>query len=108
VLDNNGVSRIMSLATRRFEPDLVVPALYNLCVDDENATHQLVHWKARSPANGAEPNLEDAAWSPSPSEGALQVLLGLADALAYEERKPLLADLLELVSQSGSSPNLRD
>ena len=92
----------MSLACRRVEPDFVVPALYNICVDHDPATHQLIHWKEDTTNTGATPNLEDNVWLPLPSEAALQVLLGLADVLRHEERKALLADLLELASQSGS------
>jgi hypothetical protein len=108
VLNNNGVSRMMSLAYRRVEPDFVVPALYNICLDHEPATRQLIHWKGGNSDTRAGPNLEDNFWEASPSEGALQVLLSLADALWHEERKPLLADLLELASQSGSSLSLQD
>jgi hypothetical protein len=93
---------MMSLAHRRIEPDLVVPALYNICIDHERATNQLVHWKEESPNIGAGLWLEDGYRGTSPSKGALEVLLSLADALSHEERKPLLADLLELASQSGS------
>ena len=80
----------------------MVPALYNICVDHEPATQQLIHWKESRTDTGARPNLASSIWLLSPSEGALQVLLGLADALQHEERKTLLADLLELASQSGS------
>jgi len=90
----------MSLAYRRVEPDFVVPALYNICVDHDRATKQLVHWEGES--------LEDGSRETSPSKGALEVLLSLADALWHEERKPLLADLLELASQSGSLLNLQE
>jgi hypothetical protein len=108
VLDQNGVSYMMSLAYRRVEPDLVVPALYNICVDHERATNQLVHWKGESPDIGAGPRLEDGFREPSPSKGALEVLLNLGDALWHEERKPLLADLLEIASQSGSLLHLQE
>ena len=92
---------MMNLAHRRIEPDFVVPALYNICVDHEPATKQLIHWKVGSPTTRGPSVLEDDDRDAFPSEGALQVLLNLADALWHEERKPLLADLLELVSQSG-------
>ena len=108
VLDRHGVCSLMSLAYRQVEPDFVVPALYNICVDHEPATHQLVHWKEAVPDTVARSNLEDNLWLPSASEGALQVLVGLADALVQEERKPLLADLLELASQSGSFLKLQN
>ena len=108
VLTNNGVSHLMSLACRHIEPDLVVPALYNLCVDHEPATHQLIHWKAGSADSGAPPEFEYCFSEGSPSECALVVLLSLSDALGHKERKPLLADLLELVSLSGQSLNLQD
>ena len=97
----------MSLASRRVESDLVVPALYNICVDHERATKQLVHWKGESGDVGAGPRLKDGFQETSPSRGALEVLLSLADALWHEERKPLLADLLELASQSGSLVHLQ-
>jgi hypothetical protein len=99
---------MMSLAYRRVEPDLVVPALYNICVDHERATNQLVHWKGESPDIGAGPGLDDGFREPSPSKGALEVLLDLGDALWHEERKPLLADLLEIASQSGSLLHLQE
>lgn len=98
---------MMGLAYRRVEPDLVVPALYNICVDHELATKQLVHWRG-SPDTGAGPRLEDGFRETSPSKGPLEVLLNLADALWHEERKPLLADLLELASQSGSLLHLQE
>jgi hypothetical protein len=97
---------MMSLAHRRVEPDFVVPALYNICVDHDRATKQLVHWEGESLDIGAR--LEDDFRETSPSKGALEVLLSLADALWHEERKPLLADLLELASQSGSLLNLQE
>jgi hypothetical protein len=90
----------MRLAHRRLEPDSIVPALYTICVDHEPATSQLIHWVGCSGIQ-ARHSLEDDNWQASPSEGALQVLLGLVDALWHEERKPLLADLLELASHSG-------
>ena len=98
----------MSLAYRRAEPDLVVPALYNICVDHELATKQLVRWKGENPDIGAGPRLGDGFRETSPSKGVLEVLLSLADALWHEERKPLLADLLELASQSGSLLHLQE
>jgi hypothetical protein len=98
----------MCLAYRRVEPDFVVPALYNICVDHDRATKQLVHWKGESPDIGAGPRLEDGFRETSPPKGALEVLLSLGDALWHEERKPLLADLLELASQSGSLLNLQE
>jgi hypothetical protein len=101
VLENHGVSHMMRLAYRRVDPDVIVPALYNICVDNEPATSQLIHWKVGCSSIQAGHNLEDDNWQASPSEGALQVLLGVADALWHEERKPLLADLLELASHSG-------
>jgi hypothetical protein len=108
VLGQNGVSYLMSLAYRRVEPDFVVPALYNICVDHDRATKQLVHWEGESLDVGAGHRLEDGFRETSPSKGALEVLLSLADALWHEERKPLLADLLELASQSGSLLNLQE
>lgn len=104
VLINNGVARMMNLAYRRIEPDFVVPALYNICVDHEPAAKQLIYWKVDSPTSYASYDLEDGFREASPCEGALQVLLNLYNALSHEERKPLLADLLELVSQSGTFP----
>jgi len=108
VLDQNGVSNMMSLAYRRVEPDFVVPALYNICVDHDRATKQLVHWEGESLDIGARPRLEDGFRETSPSKGALEVLLSLADALWHEDRKPLLADLLQVASQSGSLLNLQE
>jgi hypothetical protein len=108
VLNNYGVSRMMSLAYRRIEPDFVVPALYNICVDHEPATKQLIHWKVGSPTTPASSDLEDDFWAAFPSEQALKILLGLVDALWHQERKPLLADLIELASQSGSLLTLKD
>jgi hypothetical protein len=99
---------MMNLACRRIEPDFIVPALYNICVDHEPAAKQLVRWRVDSPTVHVSSDLEDSSQEASPSEGALQVLLNLADALWYEERKPLLADLLELVSQSGMLAILQD
>ena len=93
---------MMSLAYHQVEPDFVVPALYNICVDHEPATEQLIHWKESSPSITAGSRLKDDFPETSPSEHALRVLLSLADVLCYKERKPLLADLLELASQSGS------
>ena len=98
----------MSLAYRQVEPDFVVPALYNICVDHERATKQLVHWKGESPDIGAGPRLEDDFRETSPPNGALEVLLSLADALWHEERKPLLADLLELAGQPSALLNLQE
>jgi len=98
----------MSLAYRRVEPDFVVPALYNICVDHDRATKQLVHWEGESLDIGSGPRLEHGFRETSPSKGALEVLLSLADALWHEDRKPLLADLLELASQSGSLLNLQE
>lgn len=104
VLINNGVARMMNLASRRIEADFVVPALYNICVDHDPAAKQLIYWKGDSPIPHIRSDSEDGFREASPSEGALKVLLNLYDALSHEERKPLLADLLELVSQSGTFP----
>ena len=98
---------MMSLASRRVEPDFVVPALYSVCVDNGPATQQLIRWKGGGPDSQPGLSLQGNFCGASPSEGVLQVLLSLADALWHEERKPLLADLLELASQSGSLPEMQ-
>jgi hypothetical protein len=108
VLINNGVTRMMNFAYRRIEPDLIVPTLYSICVGYGPAAKQLIDWKVDSPAPHTSSSLEDGFQEASPSEGALQVLLNLGDALSHEELKPLLADLLELVSQSGPFPILHE
>lgn len=91
----------MSLAYRRIEVDFVVPTLYNICVDNELATKQLVRWNVSSLLARARFGFVDDFQEASSSDRVLSVLLSLTDALLHEERKPLLADLLELASQSG-------
>lgn len=112
VVDNNGISQLLNLANERIEPDFVVSALFNVCNDFEPAVQQLI--EGQIPAQAAESGLisrrplSDDVDVPSevhgqaPSVvGTLRILLGLTDVLQHQERKPLLADLAELVSRSG-------
>ena len=104
VVDRKGVAYMLKLAERQVEPDFVIPALYNVCVEDEE-----VHEDPE-----ILPKLEQAA-APTYAEAAraqlgvlptgqssIGILLDLYSSLRNEDRRPILAELVDMASdQSG-------
>lgn len=102
----------MNLAKQRIEPDFVVSALFNVCNDYDPAISALTLWEPQHHSAATESDGDVRAeirvsgrgnpyWETHSTERTILVLLGLVDVLCHQDRKPLLAELIEIASRSG-------
>lgn len=96
-LQKNAPKKLLQLAREGHCIDFVIPALYNLCVeyDDPGQTTETGEFVAVK-SNSAQVELAHS----DPDKGVIQALFHMSSFLSPEsdQRKPLLAGLIEMVS----------
>ena len=108
MVDRDGVTYLMSLTSQRVEPDLVIPTIFNICVDYEYPDGEELTLSGES-APGKATSVEFDGVNPAQRQlgafsahgGAFHALLGLVDVLVYQERLPFLAELIQMASTCG-------
>jgi hypothetical protein len=100
VIQRKGLTLMLTLPDVRRLADFVVPALYNVCINFEDAPEER---REDSTAfsqriNSAEKQL--AAARGSNNRSSIEELLDLSYVI-QDNRKPFLADLIEMASRSG-------
>jgi len=100
VVQRKGLTLMLTLPGIRRLADFVVPALYNVCIDFEDAPEERREDSTASSqrVNAAEKQL--AAARGSNGQSSLEELLDLSYVI-QDNRKPFLADLIEMASRPG-------
>lgn len=91
--------RPMTSAGMEADPNLLIPTLYNICCDidatDAEGKEGVMKYGQKRLGRARD---QDGCYS-------IETLLSLANDIHQDDRKELLADLIEIASRTGKSPS---